>query len=115
MSSQLRKAHGEDVLALLAPCLHRRFFAGTYIEKRDAERVGARIQSSFSNVTVEFYHHGSGRPHMKCIAHGLLHHAVLDYEIRDTGATISSASRLASNLRIKFFSIIFSNIRAYIS
>ena len=72
MSGQLRKAHGEDILALLAPCLHRRFFAGTYIEKRDAERVGARIQSSFSNVTVEFYHHGSGRPHMKCIAHGLL-------------------------------------------
>ena len=85
MSGQLRKAHGEDSLALLAPCLHRRFFAGTYIEKRDAERVGARIQSSFSNVTVEFYHHGSGRPHMKCIAHGLLHHAVLDYEIRDNG------------------------------
>lgn len=85
MSGQLRKAHGEDILALLAPCLHRRFFAGTYIEKRDAERVGARIQSSFSNVTVEFYRHGSGRPHMKCIAHGLLHHAVLDYEIRDNG------------------------------
>ena len=85
MSGQLRKAHGEDILALLAPCLHRRFFAGTYIEKRDAERVGARIQSSFSNVTVEFYHHWSGHPHMKCIAHGLLHHAVLDYEIRDNG------------------------------
>ena len=94
MSSQLRKAHGEDVLALLAPCLHRRFFAGTYIEKRDAERVGARIQSSFSNVTVEFYHHGSGRPHMKCIAHGLLHHAVLDYEIRDNGRRLEEKDAL---------------------
>ena len=94
MSGQHRKAHGEDILALLAPCLHRRFFAGTYIEKRDAERVGARIQSSFSNVTVEFYHHGSGRPHMKCIAHGLLHHAVLDYEIRDNGRRLEEKDAL---------------------
>ena len=94
MPGQLRKAHGEDILALLAPCLHRRFFAGTYIEKRDAERVGARIQSSFSNVTVEFYHHGSGRPHMKCIAHGLLHHAVLDYEIRDNGRRLEEKDAL---------------------
>ena len=94
MSGQLRKAHGDDMLALLAPCLYRRFFAGTYIEKRDAERVGARIQSSFSNVTVEFYHHGSGRPHMKCIAHGLLHHAVLDYEIRDNGRRLEEKDAL---------------------
>ena len=94
MSGQLRKAHGEDILALLAPCLHRRFFAGTYIEKRDAERVGARIQSSFSNVTVEFYRHGSGRPHMKCTAHGLLHHAVLDYEIRDNGRRLEQKEGL---------------------
>ena len=94
MSGQLRKAHGEDILALLAPCLHRRFFAGTYIEKRDAERVGARIQNSFSNVTVEFYHHDSGRPHMKCIAHGLLHHAVLDYEIRDNGRRLEEKDAL---------------------
>ena len=94
MSGQLRKAHGEDILALLAPCLHRRFFAGTYIEKRDAERVGARNQRSFSNVTVELYHHGSGPPHMKCIAHGLLHHAVLDYEIRDNGRRLEEKDAL---------------------
>ena len=94
MSGQLRKAHGEEIWALLAPCLHRRFFAGTYIEKRDAERVAARIQKSFSNVTVEFYRHGSGRPHMKCTAHGLLHHAVLDYEIRDNGRRLEQKEGL---------------------